>query len=263
MLKSIYRLKTPLILDILDKNNPTIVSVKYGLKSLTQKKIVNGRKDGNEYFHKLPRGRLALNSLIIESYAIDVFENIGINTMKKFDGIGDFCYLAVKGKSEYLPNRIFHNCVSKYPIAKRSTILDYFSTNDFFDKKSLDVNKEIDLTISHGDLTVWNTFYDNNNFTLIDLEFFSESRVKYFDIFYYIFSYEFYRKKSNSEIMFDVLSGFMKTHKIESLYLIIFLYDLLASRKNDLSDGVVDDLRSRSIIEITNLIDIFEMKQNE
>ena len=47
MLKSIYRLKTPLILDILDKNNPTIVSVKYGLKSLTQKKIVNGRKDGN------------------------------------------------------------------------------------------------------------------------------------------------------------------------------------------------------------------------
>ena len=255
ILKSIYRLK---FFVTFKKYNNSIYSVKYGLKSLTQKKIIHGQQNDIEYFKKLPVGTLAHKSLINESKALKEFNAIGIKTMEKLDLIGDFCYSAVKGENKYLPDLIFINCVSKYPIKNKTTISDYFLDNKYFDRKIIDIENEIELAISHGDLTVWNTFYDNGNFIMIDIECFKKSKIRYFDILYYILSYEFYVNKNGHKIIFKKLTQFMKNHKIESYYLILFFYDLLEIKKTDLKDGFFIDIKSRLINEIDQLIRDYE-----
>ena len=205
-------------------------------------------------------GPLSLSSLKIESEAIKVFNELGIKTMHKIPNKADFCYSAVNGVNKYMPNLIYTNCVLKYPNLAKITIGNYFLDNEFFQKNKYDLNYEIELTISHGDLTVWNTFYDNKNFILIDLECFKELKIKYFDIFYYIISYEFYVNKNNYKVIYEKFNIFIQNHKIEKIYLILFFYDLLQIKKNDLNDGFFKDIKSRFINEITQLIDIYEIK---
>ena len=255
ILISMYRLKTFLVFKRINRD---ILSVRYGLKSSTQKMIVNGNKDGVEYYNKLPMGSAAKNSLLNESEAIEVFKNMGVKTMEKFDDVGDFCYLAVKGVSKYAPDKIFSQCVSKYPTLEKIRVSDYLFYNESSNSEKLKVDGEIELTVSHGDLTVWNTFYDNGSFTVIDLEFFSKRKVRYYDIFYYILSYEFYVNRSNSRIIYENLITFARNHNIDRIYIILFLHDLIGVKRSDAKDGHFLEIKFRLIEILDQLIDIYE-----
>ena len=196
---------------------------------------------------------------MIESKAIKVFNDLGIKTMHKLPLKGYFCYSAVNGVNKYFPNLIYTDCVLKYPNLTKTTIGNYFLYNEFFQKNKFDLNYEIELTISHGDFTVWNSFYDNKNFIFIDLECFKECKIKYFDIFYYIISYEFFVNKNNYKVIFKKFNIFIHDNKIEKIYLILFFYDLLKIKKNDLNDNFFKDIKSSFINEIIQLIYVYEI----
>jgi hypothetical protein len=232
--------------------NPEIYSILYGVSSRTQKKIINGNHKGLEYFAKSPMCTSAKKALLNESKAIKVFNLIGVKTMKKINIQGDFCYENVKGENYYNPNLIYKKCLMSYPITKKIKVSEYFKkvTN------ILDLNLEniIDLTISHGDLTVWNTKIDNDEVVYIDLERYQKFRIKFFDIFYYITSYLFFTLKSNPIEILKRTEFFIKENNIEKHYYDIFLVDLLNEKQQEVKDGFIYIERVNFINTIENLI---------
>jgi hypothetical protein len=249
ILISIIRFKRPITFK---RYNPEIYSILYGVSSKTQKKIINGNHNGLQYFTKSPMCISAKKALLNELKAIKEFNLIGLKTMKKINIRGDFCYQNVKGENYYDPNLIFKKCVNSYPVTKKIKLSKYFKkvTNN------LDLNLEniIDLTISHGDLTVWNTKIDNNKVVYIDLERFQKFRVKFFDIFYYITSYLFFTLKLNPNEILKKTEFFIKENNIEKDYYDIFLVDLLNEKQQEVKDGFVYIERVNFINTIENLI---------
>ena len=222
ILKSTYRLKSFVIFK---SHKPDIYSISYGVSSRTQKKIINGNHNGIEYFAKTPMCTSAKHALLNEVKAIKEFNLIGIKTMKKINIQGDFCYENVKGENQYNPNLIYKKCLMNYPVTKKIKVSEYFKKVS--NKSDLNSNDIIDLTISHGDLTVWNTKIDNDEVVYIDLERYQKYRVKFFDMFYYITSYLFFTLKLNPiEILKRTLS-FIKKNNIDKYYYDFFLIDIL------------------------------------
>ena len=258
ILKSIYRLKSFVTFK---RHNSDIYSILYGVSSKTQKKIINGKQNGLEYFAKVPMYTSAKNALLNEVKAIKEFNLIGVRTMKKINIQGDFCYENVKGENQYNPNLIYKKCLMTYPVTKKIMVSEYFKRVS--NKLDLNLNHMIDLTISHGDLTVWNTKIDNDEVVYIDLERYQKYRVKFFDMFYYITSYLFFSLKLKPiEILKNTLS-FMKKNNIEKCYYDIFLVDILNEKKQEVKDNVFFNVDRVNFINMIENLIILSKQYNE
>ena len=130
----------------------------------------------------------------------------------------------------------------------------FLSSSKVTNNLNLKLENIIDLTISHGDLTVWNTKIDNDEVVYIDLERYQKFRIKFFDIFYYITSYLFFTLKLKPIEILKRTEFFINENNIEKHYYDIFLIDLLNEKQQEAKDGFVYIERVNFINTIENLI---------
>lgn len=233
--RNIFRVGKNLLISILKFRLPIKIKIQnlnvfikyYGIKSKNQKKIIYCYKNNTNLFIKKPMVNSAKRALEIEINAINEFNKIGIETMKQIHSTHKFCYREVRGKNIYNPSLIFEKCVSNYPVVEKVNIVDYFSLINSTNTKLINDDEMISLTISHGDLTVWNTKINDSNPVYIDLEGFKKRRVKNFDIFYYILSYNYFNLRMDSKKILKTLLNFASNHNIQTFYVYLFLLDLL------------------------------------
>ena len=252
-LASTLRFKSPICFK---SQNSDVLSISYGIQSVNQKSITHYKKENIEYFVKKPIVESALKALMIEQNAIKMFNTMSIMTMQSYKEGPEYSYMRVKGKCLYRPQLVLDKCVLNYPVTGSIDINRYFE--EIGSNISLPINIvknfNLELTVSHGDLTVWNTFINNDDVIYIDLEYFKNKRVKYYDILYYIFSYNFFILKLNSIKNLQNLIEFITKNSINYQYLHVFFIELLYEKEMSLNDGFVYKERKLILLSIREII---------
>lgn len=226
-----------------------------GVKSKSQKYVYEYIVSGEKIYRKYPKVVSARNMLETEAAAILFFNSIGVPTMERHVEFGKYAYKGVNGIQKFDLNLV----LTKYTVLITSTehraILPVAITEYLAEvKRSFNVVKEYWMTASHGDLTSWNTFIVNDELVLIDLERFKRSRIKYYDIFYYLLSELILRRKENTNSIMKNLAILRNQLKIDFEHQLIILLWIRYEKIQESKDGFKYRERTRYLSVLEELI---------
>ena len=228
-----------------------------GVKSKSQKYVYEYIVSGEKIYRKYPKVVSARDMLEIEAAAIVFFNSIGVPTMERHVEFGKYAYKGVNGIQKFDLNLV----LTKYtvliaPTEHRAILPDAITESLAEIKRSNSVVKEYWMTASHGDLTSWNTFIVNDQLVLIDLERFKRSRIKHYDIFYYLLSELILRKKENTSSIMKNLETLRNRLKIDFEHQLIILLWIRFEKIQEAKDGFKYRDRTRYIAVLEELISL-------
>lgn len=259
ILISIYRRRFPFKILALDRDYRKIYC---GVSSFSQKYVYEFLHKGSIHFKKVPQVMSANAMLENEVLAINSFRSLGLNCMERVPELGKYVYKGVEGEQSYNVDLVINKYCTVINESTQSApvpndILTFFINSNI---PRLDPSLEILCTISHGDLTSWNSFIHDGDIILIDLERYSPSRVQHYDIVYYLLSENILKRQSDLKSIIVELENLRYKLGVSSKDFQIICCWIFYEKSLEASDGQI--YRER-ISYLKHLEQILEFYANE